>query len=190
MEFDRLESHGRANEVERGDRDASRGVHPAILRASRRAWRRVGLAALVVVGPLAVWIAVTTNQGQVPQARPLERVEVEDSAVDLHWKGEGCEHVDGERTQVTEARGDVLVVLWVDASPDECTGDEVDRVHRVSLAEPLGDRDLIDGACLKPENRGDPRCEVEGADGERVPCRVCVFDPDEASATTHGHGSD
>lgn len=171
MEFDRLESHGRANEVDRGDRDAGRGVHPAIVRASRRAWRRVGLAALVVAGPLAVWIAVTNNQGHVPQARPLERVEVEGTTVDLHWTGDGCEHVDGERTQVTEAQGEVLVVLWVDAFSDDCTGDEVDRVHRVSLQEPLGDRDLIDGACLKPENRGHPRCDVEETDARTTQTR-------------------
>lgn len=187
MEFDRLESHGRASEAERRHRDGSRGVHPAILRASRRAWLRIGLAALVLVGPLVVWSAVTSNPGRVPEARPLERVVVDGTAVDLHWRGEGCEHVDGERTTVTEARGEVLVVLWVDVLSDDCTGDEVARVHRISLAESLGDRDLIDGACLKPENRQHPECEVEGADGGRNPCRLCFLVPDasrtDASAT-------
>ncbi len=163
----------------RDGREARGGAHPAIVRASRRAWRRVGLAALLVLGPMAVWIAVTSNHGPVPQARPLQHVEVDGPALALHWTGQECEQVDGERTEVTETHDEVLVVLWVDARPDGCTDDEVDRVHRIWLQEPLGDRDLIDGACLRPENHQHPRCEVEGTDGERAPCRFCVFDPGE-----------
>lgn len=175
MEFGRLDSHANASEAERRHRDGIRSAHPAIFRAHRRAWRRTGLAAVALVVPLVIWIVVTSNPGSVPEARPLERVVVDDAALELHWAGADCEQVDAARSQITEAPDEVLVVLWVEATSDDCTDGEVDRVHPVALEDALGGRDIIDGACLKPENREHSQC-ADGAagDGSRAPCRFCV----------------
>lgn len=133
-----------------------------------------GLAALALVVPLAIWIVVTSSAGSVREARPLERVVVDGAALQLHWEGTACEQVDDQRTKVSEAQKDVLVTLWVEDTSRDCREGDTEQIHRVVLDDPLGDRDLIDGACLKPENHGHHRCRVEDTEGPTDPCRFCV----------------
>lgn len=174
MRFDRLDSQGNASEAERRYREGIRAGRRADVPTNRRAWVRTGLAAIALVVPLATWIVVTSTTGQARHARPLERVVADGAALQVHWDRTSCEQVDEQRTQVIEAQGEVVVTLWVQEPAGECTADDTMRVHRVELDEPLDDRDLIDGACLKPENRGHERCEADDAGGPTNSCRFCL----------------
>lgn len=137
-------------------------THPAIVAANRRAWIRVGVLTAVVVLPVAGWVAITVlTRGPIPAARPLDGVAAGGSGeLTLRWTAEPCERVAADRTEVVELPSEVLVVLRVVRSEDATTCDRPgERTHSVTLEEPLGDRELFDGACVAPENLGhDPRC--------------------------------
>lgn len=137
-------------------------THPAIVARNRRAWRRVGMLAVVLVVPLAVWVGVTVlTRGPIPEARPLEEHAVADGSgeVTVRWTAQPCEQVAADRTDVVELSSEVLVVLRVIETEEAAACERpAERTHVITLDEPLGTRPLLDGACVAPENRRDPRC--------------------------------
>lgn len=93
--------------------------------------------------------------------------------------------VSADRTEVVELPSEVFVVLRVVTSEDMDACDRPgERVHSLTLEEPLGDREL--GACAARENVSlDPRCN-------RAQREVDVTVPSEGPATspcapTHAH---
>ena len=79
----------------------------------------------------------------------------------------GCN--DGEtgrvlEPSVVEAADQVVVTFWVEpTSPGDhtCPGNAPVAVE-VALAAPIGDRDLVDGACRGTDPAPDPLCERRG----------------------------
>lgn len=161
MTYDGTGHHRAAAEAERRDRD--RRTLGANTTASHRQrwWLRLGLtvaAGLVVVGLVAV---VTADDGAISEARPFLRPQVDGDTITATWEGWRCESVDPDRTTVVPTDTAVRATLYVDVPISGCEGIDVERAVTFTLGEPVGDRDLIDGACLLPAFLDHPACNSQ-----------------------------
>jgi hypothetical protein len=59
---------------------------------------------------------------------------------------------------VVETDTAVEVTLHVEVPAEGCSGPSDPRSYEVALDTPLGDRELLDGACRLPAFREDQRC--------------------------------
>jgi hypothetical protein len=70
---------------------------------------------------------------------------------------------DGAAADVEESRTTVTITVRSRDFPDgSCTDDLVTRIVQVSLNEPLGDRELVDGACVLGKFEGRRSCRDRG----------------------------
>ena len=115
-------------------------------------------AALLVAGCDAV-ATVTASNRVTPFAKP---VDVSGSTLTLTWAEWSCAEL--RRALVDESDDEVRIELMVRDTTTACDATAVERQATVELDAPLGDRDVIDAACLHPELDEHPWCE-EPSDG-------------------------
>lgn len=159
MPSESFQHHSSSTDAERRDRD--RRVIGADTTASHR--QRLLLRAALAIGAAAILVGgvavITADDGAISEARPFGRPEVDGTEVVVPWEGEPCQTVDTDRTNVVVTDDAVRATLYVDVPIQGCERHaEVERTHTFTLDRPLGDRTLIDGACLLPAFLDAPGC--------------------------------
>ena len=115
-----------------------------------------GLLAAIIIGSI-VWVFVNTQAGD---PRPWGNQDVNGTVVTVKYTTTDC--VDGSVIDVDEEATKVTLTLKV-STKDDCKTDSAELTEKAVLKQPLGTRELIDGACLMKDFRGDTLC----ADGSR-----------------------
>jgi hypothetical protein len=120
---------------------------------SSSVWHRVLplLLVLVLMGAGIAWVWSLIAAGRT-EMRPTEAIEAatdEDDSLSVRWTGTECDELD--RVEVVEEGDAVLVTLYVTSPYEGCPGDEVTRTAHVPLEAPLGEREVVDGACVPPD---------------------------------------
>lgn len=126
-------------------------------------WRRVvGLAvlAVVVVAGVAIWLSSRSTESSVWESGPAEWSldgKPRGAEVRLHVESGYCDGAPKPRltTRVTEAEDRVEIVAEVEEFVVDgvCAGIGLGLSGEVTLAEPLGDRILLDASEDPPEQR-------------------------------------
>ncbi|WP_157559539.1 hypothetical protein [Nocardioides sp. Soil777] len=121
----------------RGDcRDAGRGP-----------WVTGAFVAVLAGAVLLTWVVVRAATTEpVPWVKPAE---VDGAVVRLTYMGSECR--DGASVDVEEDAGRVVLTVHETVYSRSCSDVGVTYDHEVRLDEPLGERELVDGACLVEE---------------------------------------
>lgn len=113
--------------------------------------RRRSLVALVVTGLVVlstivvlVWWVLAHSE-----ATPWGEVEVKGTDLVVHYIGGECDR--SASLEVEETASEVVVTVRVVGWALSCSEVGVPRQLRGSLESPLGERDLVDGACRMPK---------------------------------------
>jgi hypothetical protein len=151
-------SHSAASEAQRRDEDRRR-LRPD-LTLGGRSRRRLQLVLAVLGGLLLVALVALlgSSSGTISEARPFDAPEATSAGVNVRWVGRACEQVDPQRTSVVETGTAVEVTLHISVPAGGCAGPATSRSYEVALDAPLGDRELVDGACGLLAFRADERC--------------------------------
>ncbi|MBE7323148.1 hypothetical protein IEQ44_00595 [Nocardioides sp. Y6] len=117
------------------------------LRGRRRAPAALIVTALVVLATivLLVWWVLGRSQ-----ATPWGKVEAEGRHVVVHYVGGECDR--SASLHVEEGPREVVLTVEVVGWALSCSDVGVPRTLRATLDEPLGDREVVDGACRRSEN--------------------------------------
>lgn len=112
-----------------------------------RALSWVAGAALLAGAVLLTWMVVRAATTEpVPWVKPAE---VDGAVVRLTYLGSECR--DGASVDVEEETGRVVLTVHETVYSRSCSDVGVTYDHEVRLDEPLGERELVDGACLVEE---------------------------------------
>ena len=110
-------------------------------------WTSVGRRALPIAGGLVLiliawwWIDLTRGQPR-PFVKPAV---VEGRSLRVNYTGSYCQ--DGSRLDVDERTDEVVVTVYTWQYPTGCDDRGVPYTLRATLANDLGDRPVVDGAC-------------------------------------------
>lgn len=107
----------------------------------------MGVLLLVLVLGAVAWRLLDTRIGDpTPFVKPAV---VDGAAVTVDYVGSQCQ--DGSRVEVDERDDRVVLTVWTWSWAGGCS--DVGVGYRVSatLDRPLGTREVVDGACLRPE---------------------------------------
>jgi hypothetical protein len=112
-------------------------------------WRRLVLALALIAVVAGIIVLVRSEEWTGPHGRPepwsSPRVSVDGRRVTVAYSVGGC--FGSERTETAEGRDEVTITVLVREHPDDtCSDLAQERTATVTLDEPLGDRDLVDGA--------------------------------------------
>lgn len=110
----------------------------------------VGVLTLALVGALAWWVLVRT------EPRPWGTVDVEGDVVRVHYVGGECDR--GERLEVEETATEVVLTVRLRAWEMSCSDVGVPRTLSATLDSPVGEREVVDGACREPEHATSMAC--------------------------------
>jgi hypothetical protein len=120
---------------------------------SSSVWQRVLPLFLVLVlmaaGIVWVWSLIEAGRTEMRPAEAIEAAAGDGDSLSARWTGTECDTLD--RVEVVEAGTTVQVTLYVTSPYAGCPGDEVTRTVHVPLEAPLGDREVVDGACVDPD---------------------------------------
>lgn len=120
-------------------------------------WRNhVGFA--VVLGVIAL-VTMHVDAALTPEATPFNPPARSDGrVVEVGYTGSDCQ--DGSKLQAEEEADRVVltVVTWEWATA--CNDMGVPYTVSTTLTEPLGDRTVVDGACLRPEGQRFADCRT------------------------------
>ena len=115
--------------------------------------RRVIAVIVLAVAALAVWFVLSLGD-PVPWGKPAT---VDGDVVRTTYVGSECQTYD--RVDVVEDDQRVVITVRETVLAVSCTDAGVAHEVRVELDEPLGDRALVDGACLLAELSERPTCD-------------------------------
>ncbi len=119
--------------------------------------RRWVLGAVVVVPmvlaalALAWWLDLRSGE-----PTPFSTFAVDGSRVEVSYVGSSCQ--DGSRLEVTEEAARVVLTVRAWELSGSCDDVGVDYRLRATLEEPLGTREVVDGACLDERFAGYTDC--------------------------------
>ena len=122
-------------------------------RARPRRWPWI-LAVLAVLTPVAV--VVTLEVRGTPEPVPWASADVQGTELTVQYVGSECR--DEASLEVEEHSDRVVVTVRERVGLSSCSDVGVLSTLTGGLDEPLGDRDVVDGACLTDEWRGRPAC--------------------------------
>jgi len=108
---------------------------------------RRGLAILVAC--LAAVVGIGAYVVSRAELVPWQRAEADGRTVSVTYVGGECD--DWAWTDVDEQSDAVTITVHVMDLGASCSDVGVQRMIDVELAEPLGDREVIDGACGQPK---------------------------------------
>jgi hypothetical protein len=113
----------------------------------RAPWVTGVVVAVLAGAVLLTWVVVRAATTEpVPWVKPAE---VDGAVVRLTYLGSECR--DGASVDVAEDAGRVVLTVHETVYSRSCSDVGVTYDHEVRLDEPLGERDLVDGACLVEE---------------------------------------
>ena len=114
--------------------------------------RRLVLGTVLLLTALIGWY-VLAQAAPTPWAKPAT---VDGRIVTTTYVGSECQSYD--RVDVDEDSERVVITVRETVLARGCSDVGVSYDVRVELDEPLGDRELLDGACLDPDLRNRPSC--------------------------------
>jgi len=109
-------------------------------RPFRLAFAASALAAVLVASVLLAWVVVR-DEGTSPWQKPPD---VEGSRLTLHYLGSECQH--GSKVEVDETAARVTLTIHTWSYALSCSDVAVRYEIEVTLDEPVGERDLVDGS--------------------------------------------
>jgi hypothetical protein len=113
----------------------------------RAPWVTGVVVAVLAGAVLLTWVVVRAATTEpVPWVKPAE---VDGAVVRLTYLGSECR--DGASVDVEEDTGRVVLTVHETVYSRSCSDVGVTYDHEVRLDEPLGERELVDGACLVEE---------------------------------------
>ncbi len=132
--------------------------HGKDVAASRTSKLGVGIAVLAAVLGIAVFAGVRFLFFGLEEATPWDKpAQLVDGQVELSYDGRDCR--DRVAVVVEEDPTTVMVTVTETVRSLVCGHDETSSYDvMVDLVEPLGDRELVDGACGLGQFEQDPRC--------------------------------
>jgi hypothetical protein len=107
---------------------------------------------LVVAGALVWWVGLRREE----PAPFTSWVATDSTRVQVTYTGGSCQ--DGSRLDVTEDRERVVLSVLTWTSATSCDDAGVEYTVSARLAEPLGSREVVDGACLDERFAGYLAC--------------------------------
>lgn len=117
-------------------------------------WLWAAVAVTVVAALLLAWLLYRESQTDpVPWTKPAQ---VDGEVVRLSYVGSACR--DAARVDVEEERGQVTLTVQETVRDGSCPMVGVPYDLEVRLSRPLGERVLVDGACLLDRLRDDAEC--------------------------------
>jgi hypothetical protein len=117
-------------------------------------WLGGGLIVLALVG--AVGLAVFREVHGTLEPTPWATVDAHGTGLTVEYVGSECR--DEASLDVVEDADRVVVTVRERVGASSCSDVGVLYTAQGRLEEPLGDRDLVDGACLTDEWKGRPAC--------------------------------
>ncbi len=115
----------------------------------------VGVLVLVVGLALSAFVLWATGSSRVyPFDKPAR---VDGTAIEVTYEGSTCRS--GASLEIEESEDRVVVTVEERTRAWSCDDDRVAYDVTGELEEPLGDRELVDGACALAEYRDDAICE-------------------------------
>lgn len=111
-------------------------------------------ALVIAVGGGVWWLAGT--RGVAPFHKP---VTTDGRTLTVTYLGNECQ--DGSRLEVDEQEQRVIVTVHRWSRATECSDVGVDFTLTHVLSRPLGDRQVVDGACEEPQYRGRSDCTTQ-----------------------------
>lgn len=152
MTYHSPDSAGNAEEAAR--RAGDRGRLPTDATVTPRQRRLLAVALVAVVGLVGWWLLVTGGDGTVIEPVTIRDAEAHPDGLDVAIDAGDCTFLP-DRTRVTETSDTVTVHAYVESDASDMSGcgrETPDTwVHQVvPLDAPLGDRRVVDDACLQP----------------------------------------
>ncbi len=117
-------------------------------------WLGGGLLVLALV--TAVGLAVFREVHGTAEPVPWATVDAHGTGLTVEYVGSECR--DEASVEVEEHSDRVVVTVLQRVGAGSCNDVGVLYTEEGTLEEPLGDRELVDGACLSEEWRGRPAC--------------------------------
>ncbi|MGA8845595.1 MAG: hypothetical protein WB471_03155 [Nocardioides sp.] len=120
----------------------------------------VGVALLAAVLGIAVFAGVRFLFFGLEEATPWDKpARIVQGQVELTYDGRDCR--DRVEVEVDESDASVVITITETVRVLACRDDAAPYETTVELSSPLGDRDLVDGACLLGQFSQDPRCDSD-----------------------------
>ena len=117
-------------------------------------WLWAAVAVTVAAALLLAWLLYRESQTDpVPWTKPAR---VDREVVRLSYVGSECR--DGASVDVEEDRRQVTLTVQETVTARSCSDVGVTYALEVRLDRPLGDRELVDGACLLGQFEGSSEC--------------------------------
>lgn len=118
----------------------------------------IGAALLAAVLGIGVYAGVRFLFFGLDEATPWDKpARIVGAQVELTYDGHACR--DRVEVEVTEGPTSVIITITETVRTLVCRGDEYESYDvSVDLETPLGDRDLVDGACRLGQFIEDARC--------------------------------
>ena len=112
-------------------------------------WRRLALALALIAVVAGIVVVVRSSDWAGRRGHPAPwsspSVSLNGRTVTVAYTVGGCFR--SEHTETAEGRDEVVITVLVREHPDQaCSDIAQERTATVTLDEPLGDRDLVDGA--------------------------------------------
>ncbi|GAB3265184.1 hypothetical protein GCM10027425_30520 [Alteromonas gracilis] len=115
----------------------------------------VGVLVLVVGLALSAFVFWATGSSRViPFEKPAR---LDGTTLEVTYGGTSCRS--GASLEIEESEDRVVVTVEESTRAWSCDDDGVSYDVTGELEEPLGDRELVDGACALADYRGDPLCQ-------------------------------